>query len=294
VSTAELAALADRIVPILVFVLCLTVVAELADRIGVFAVLADRVAWLAGGVVWRLWLLVAALAAAATIVLSLDTTAVLLTPVVLSLAGQLRLDRGLFAYTAVWLANTASLLLPVSNLTNLLSLHVLGLRGERFVALTAPAAIAAIAITVGLLAVIFRRSLRGRYVRGEAPEVHHDRPLLIIAMAICLVIGPLFATGLDVTVVSAAAAVVLVLACVVRDRSLLSWRLLPWPLLLGVSILFVLVQLAHDHAPGSPSSSGWPGGARGALIGWTTCPPTWRWRGGPPAHRRGWRRCWSE
>lgn len=39
----ELVRLADRIVPILGFVLCISVVAELADRIGVFAVLADRV-----------------------------------------------------------------------------------------------------------------------------------------------------------------------------------------------------------------------------------------------------------
>jgi len=36
--------LADRVVPILGFLLCITVVAELADRIGVFALLADQ--WL--------------------------------------------------------------------------------------------------------------------------------------------------------------------------------------------------------------------------------------------------------
>ena len=73
----ELVRLADRIVPILGFVLCISVVAELADRIGVFAVLADRVAVLARGSVWRLWLLVVILASLATMVLSLDTTAVL-------------------------------------------------------------------------------------------------------------------------------------------------------------------------------------------------------------------------
>ena len=39
----------DRIVPILGFLLCITVVAELADRIGVFAVLADQAARLARG-----------------------------------------------------------------------------------------------------------------------------------------------------------------------------------------------------------------------------------------------------
>jgi hypothetical protein len=53
----EFAGLTNRIVPILGFVLCITVVAELADRIGVFAVLADRAAALARGSVLRLWLL---------------------------------------------------------------------------------------------------------------------------------------------------------------------------------------------------------------------------------------------
>jgi len=53
----------------------------------------------------------------------LDTCAVLLTPVVLAMARQLDIPPKLFAFTTVWLAGTASLLLPVSNLTNLLALH---------------------------------------------------------------------------------------------------------------------------------------------------------------------------
>lgn len=85
--------LADRVVPILGFLLCITVVAELADRIGVFTLLADQVAVLARGSVARLWGLVVVLATLSTAVLSLDTTAVLITPVVLALATRLGLDR---------------------------------------------------------------------------------------------------------------------------------------------------------------------------------------------------------
>jgi arsenical pump membrane protein len=44
--------------------------------------------------------------------LSLDTTAVLLTPVVLMLSRQLGIAPQPFALANVWLANTASLLLP--------------------------------------------------------------------------------------------------------------------------------------------------------------------------------------
>ena len=136
------------------------------------------------------WLLVVLVAVLATAVLSLDTTAVLLTPVVLALAGQLRLDRMLFAYTAVWLANTASLFLPVSNLTNLLALSRLPDGGvTAFLGLTWPAAIACTLVTVIALALFFRRSLRGTYVLGDAPRWEHPR-LLWLGVVVCALLGP--------------------------------------------------------------------------------------------------------
>jgi arsenical pump membrane protein len=253
---------ADRVGPILAFLLCINVVAELADRIGVFAVLADHIAVVAGGSVVRLWGLVVMLATVCTAVLSLDTTAVLLTPVVLALAAQLNLHRALFAYTTIWLANTASLVLPVSNLTNLLAVHVLQLSAPGFIKLTWPAALTAIAVTVVALAAIFRRSLRGRYT-GEASVAIRDRPLLVLAMVVCGLLGPAYAAGLDVTFGSAVAALMLVIGCLVRAPDLLSIRLLPWQLLLGVGVLFVAVQFAHDHGLGRLL-----GHAAGTGTGW--------------------------
>jgi arsenical pump membrane protein len=246
----DLAGLATRVVPILGFLVCITVVAELADGLGVFAFIARGAARLAHGSVLRLWLLVVLVAVLATAVLSLDTTAVLLTPVVLALAAQLGLDRMLFACTAVWLANTASLFLPVSNLTNLLARTRLPDPGvPAFVALTWPAAVACTVVTVVALALFFRRSLRGTYVVGEAPPVAHPW-LLALGLVVCALLGPAFVLGVDVTLASAVAAVVLVVACAVRARHLLHWRLLPWQLVVGVAVLFVLVQLAHDHGLG--------------------------------------------
>ena len=140
------AELVSRVAPILGFLVCITVVAELADGLGVFATIARGAARLARGSVLLLWLLVVLVAVVATAVLSLDTTAVLLTPVVLALARQLGLDRALFAYTAVWLANTASLFLPVSNLTNLLALSAPGRPLADFVPVLAPAAITSVVV----------------------------------------------------------------------------------------------------------------------------------------------------
>ena len=246
----DLPALVSRVGPILGFLVCITIVAELADGLGVFAFIARGAARLARGSVLRLWLLVVLVAVLATAVLSLDTTAVLLTPVVLALAAQLRLDRMLFAFTAVWLANTASLFLPVSNLTNLLALTRLPDAGViAFLRLTWPAAVACTVVTVMALALFFRRSLRGSYVVGEAPEPAHPR-LLVLGLVVCLLLGPAFVLGVDVTLASAVGAAVLVLACAVGARHLLHWRLLPWKLVVGVAVLFVLVQLAHDHGLG--------------------------------------------
>lgn len=231
--------LGERALPLLAFVLFISVVAELASRAGVFEVLADRMAGVARGSVPVLWLLVVVLATVATAVLSLDTTAVLLTPVVLALAAQLELPPMVFAFTTVWLANTASLFLPVSNLTNLLSLHVLDYSAPDFVRLTWPAALAAVAVTVIALAVFFHRSLRGRYDRAPLPHPH-DRVLLGLALVVCAALGVAFALGAEIAIASGLGAAVLLVAFVLRDRAGLSWALVPVPLLLGLAVLLLL------------------------------------------------------
>src|SRR5436853_1009149 len=64
-----------------------------------------------------------ALVAVVTAVLNLDTSVVFLTPVLVHAARQRGLDERPFVYGSVFMANAASLLLPGSNLTNLLVLR---------------------------------------------------------------------------------------------------------------------------------------------------------------------------
>lgn len=242
--------LIERVLPILGFLVCVTIIAELSDRIGVFGYLAHHAARLARGSVLVLWLLVVLLATLATAVLSLDTTAVLLTPVVLALASRLDLDRRLFAFTTVWLANTGSLFLPVSNLTNLLALDPLAQMGISsdalsFLRLTWPAAVTSWLVTAAVLAMMFHRSLSGRYELTGPPEILHRR-LLVLGIAVCAALGPALLAGLEVLVAAAIGAAVLLLAALVVDRSLIDHRLLPWKLVLGVLVMFVVVQLALD------------------------------------------------
>ena len=126
------------------------------------------------GVAGRLWALVVVLAVVSTAVLSLDTTAVLLTPVVIALARHTRTPPLPFALAVLALANTASLVLPVSNLTNLLADHTFRAAGVDYLGLMWAPALAAIGVTVAVLAVRDRRSLGGSY--DPAPAAPGARP----------------------------------------------------------------------------------------------------------------------
>jgi len=242
----EAAAVLARVAPVLVFLAAITVVAELADAAGVFGVAADAAARLGRGSVPALFGLTAALATATTVVLSLDTTVVLLTPIVITLAVRLDLPPAPFAVLTLWLANTASLLLPVSNLTNLLAAGHLTRLGVAFPALMAAPAAIVLAVSLLVIAARYHRQLAGNYTtptRLPPP----DRVLFAIATATCLAAGPLFAAGVNVAAVATAAALVLLVAFAARARHNLTIRLLPWRLVLTTLGLFLLVQTGLHH-----------------------------------------------
>jgi arsenical pump membrane protein len=121
--------------PTVGFLAAILVFGHLCAEAGVFAYLGAVAARTAGGSATRLLLLIVALAAVVTATLTLDATVVLLTPVVLATAATAGVASRPFAYACVRLANSASLLLPVSNLTNLLAFSKSGLSFGRFAAL---------------------------------------------------------------------------------------------------------------------------------------------------------------
>jgi arsenical pump membrane protein len=248
-APADALSVIERIATVLIFLVAVTVIAGLADAAKVFEVAAREAAHLGRGRTWRLWLLVVGLATALTIVLSLDTCAVLLTPVVLAMARQLDIPPKLFAFTTVWLAGTASLLLPVSNLTNLLALHrfgQLGLGLQDYVGLSWRPAIVAVVITVALLALLFHRDLRRQYVVPETPGLD-DKVLFWGCAGVCLALGPAFVSGVDVAWPASAGALVLVTLFAVRRRAELRWSLVPWRLVITVVGLFLVVAALTAH-----------------------------------------------
>jgi arsenical pump membrane protein len=245
-SVPDAAAVGDRVWPVLLFAVSITVVAELAAEAGVFTAVAQHTAHAARGRAGLLWILVVLLAIVSTAFLSLDTTAVLLTPVVVLVARANGLPPLPFALTTVWLANTASLILPVSNLTNLLALHALGFSDPgRFVALMIVPAIIAIVVPCGILLVIFRSTFARRFEPGTTTPAD-DRILFWIATAVLVVLLPLLVTGIPVWIPATAAAIVLAVTFALRRRATLRFGLIPWQLVLFAGGLFLVVEAGHS------------------------------------------------
>lgn len=264
---SDLGALADRVVPVLAFVLGLTIVSELAADAGVFDRLADLAARVGGGRTIGLWAAVVVLAVVCTVFLSIDTTAVLLTPIVITLARRVGLPPMPFALTTVWLANTASLLLPVSNLTNLLAVDGIGLDGPiPFAGLMVWAALAGVAVPCAVLLVVFRGKLFGRYT---PVDVRRPRdPLFFWAASVVLVLLVVALTaGVTVWVAALVAAALLVVVAAFRAPSELRPSRVPWATLVFAAGLFVVVETLHATGLTDPIVQALSGGTdTGSLL----------------------------
>lgn len=246
--------LGRTVAPVLGFLVMITVTSELADEARVFTVAAGRASRFARGSVLRLFVVVVGLATVSTVLLSLDTTAVLLTPVVLALAELCDLPPLPFAMVTVWLANTASLLLPVSNLTNLLAFQRLHVGAWEFVQHTAAPAAVAVIGTVAVMLVRYRKSLRGRFTTPDLVEAD-DVVLFRVGVVVCIAIGPAVLLGVPPWLVASIAAVVLGTAFAVRRPHVLRVRLVPWRVVLAVSGLFITVEALQQHGLDSALTS---------------------------------------
>ncbi|MDG4832458.1 ArsB/NhaD family transporter [Solwaraspora sp. WMMD1047] len=247
--TERAAAALWRTAPLLIFLVAVLVLAELAARAEVFDVLAVRMAIAGRGSYPALFALSVGLAAVTTMILNLDTTAVLLTPVMLAVAVRAGIATLPLAMTTVWLANTASLLLPISNLTNLLAADRVDLSPLGFAERMAVPQAAALLATAGCLWIFYwRRGLRDE--RRYAPPTRHrprDPVLFRVAAVTCGCFAAGVLAGVPIEIVAVAAALALVAAFAARDRAGLRGGLVSWRLLGSVTGLFLVVEAISRH-----------------------------------------------
>ncbi|WP_433255862.1 SLC13 family permease [Streptosporangium sp. CA-135522] len=247
----------ERIAPILLFLGAVIVLAELVKEAQVFDVIAARLAAAGRGDYLALFLLCTAFASLVTMFLNLDTTAVLLTPVMLALAARTGIAALPLAMTTVWLANTASLFLPVSNLTNLLAMERLGMSTKEFAGRLWLPQLVSVAVTMIFLWVFFwRRGRRGADRYDPPPPVPVADPVLFrTAATVCVLFIAAILLELPIQVAALLSAVLMIAAFAWRDRSKLTFALFPWQLLVFVTGLFLVVPTLSRYGLGGLMSA---------------------------------------
>ncbi|MGA5559880.1 SLC13 family permease [Streptomyces platensis] len=211
---------AARLGPVIGFLAAVLVLAKLCDDEGLFHACGTWMARWSAGRPGRLLGAVFALASAITAVLSLDATVVLLTPVVFATAAHMGARPTPHVYACTHLSNTASTLLPVSNLTNLLAFTASGLSFTRFGALmTLPWLVA-----IGVEYLVFRRFFASA-LRDAEPGPHPAEPPELPLFALVTVAGTLAgfvvasALGSDPAWAAAAGALVMAVRALARRHT---------------------------------------------------------------------------
>jgi arsenical pump membrane protein len=255
ISAHDAGADARRLGPVIGFLAAVLVLAQLCDDEGLFRACGAWLARTAAGRPRRLLAAVFVLASVTTAVLSLDATVVLLTPVVFATAARLEVRARPHLYACTHLSNSASLLLPVSNLTNLLAFSASGLAFGRFAGLMALPWLA----VIGTEYVVFRRffaaDLDAAGAGGEdsaeaAPEV----PVFALAVVAVTLAGFVItsAVGVNPAWAALAGAVVLGARALSRRRASVTAlaRAADPPFLLFVLSLGIVVQAVTGNGLG--------------------------------------------
>jgi len=243
----------------LLFLVGLLMLADLMRASGFFEWAAIHAARGAKGDGHALYRNIFVLGAGVTALLSLDTTAVMLTPVVLAFVGRLHLKPRPFLFTCAFIANTGSLILQVSNLTNLLFAGAFGWSFGSFAARMAFPQLLALGVNYFVFRWLFRASLPSNFSvealpdsKSVVPDEKFFKASLAVFLAVVLGYGlgdfihvPPFAFAIMGAVILFAVGIRLgrVKVGIVRE---VSWSVFPFAM--G---LFVVVRAMENQGLGS-------------------------------------------
>ncbi|HSO93444.1 MAG TPA: SLC13 family permease, partial [Candidatus Dormibacteraeota bacterium] len=173
--------------PPFVLVTGLLLIGVVANADGLFT---GAATWLGRVTRRQLPLYVAAmlLVAVVTVFLNLDTSVAFLTPVLVLVGRQRGLAEGRLLYGCVFMSNAASLLLPGSNLTNLLILQQEHVSGSVFLARMLAPWTVAVLVTAVVVAVAFRGKGGVTQTSQVASAAGGVRPLSVAAMCLAAVL----------------------------------------------------------------------------------------------------------
>lgn len=250
ISLDHVRAEAARLGPVIGFLAAVLVLAKLCDDEGLFTACGAWMGRAAAGRPQRLLAWVFVIASVTTAVLSLDATVVLLTPVVFATATGVGVRAKPHVYACAHLSNSASLLLPVSNLTNLLAFAAAGLSFTRFASLMALPWLAAIGVEYAVLRRFFAAELRVGADAAPGGELPPMPVVTLLVVAFTLAgFALISAVGVSPAWVAAAGALVLgIKALRERRTTLVGLAASASPAFLAfVLALGIVVRAVVDH-----------------------------------------------
>ncbi|WP_328371077.1 SLC13 family permease [Streptomyces sp. NBC_00445] len=271
IPIAEVREEAARLGPVIGFLAAVLVLAKLCDDEGLFHACGTWMARWSRRRPQRLLGAVFALASLITAVLSLDATVVLLTPVVFATAARMGARPRPHVYAGAHLSNTASLLLPVSNLTNLLAFTATGLTFTRFALLMTLPWLAAIAVEYAVFRRFFAAELNAP-TDPTAPDEPTELPLFALVTVAATLAGFVVASalGVDPAWSAAAGAAVMAVRALARRHTTAAAivRSADVPFLAFVLALGVVVRAVVDNGLGRALGNVLPDGTTlPALLG---------------------------
>lgn len=233
---------------VLGFLAGMMVLTALVERAGVFVHFAEACARLARGSGIALFCLVFLLGAVITALLSLDVTVIVLTPIVFELTKRRKIDPIPFLFACSYVANTASLVFPISNLTNLLIYHELELDFASFARVMWLPNLAAAIANLLVLLVLFRTRIPRRFdVVTQSPAPVADWWFICASLVLAITLVALFALGLSGHPLSLAAlsgGIILLTTGIAGKRIRIEAiaRDVSWPVLVFVVGMLIIVR----------------------------------------------------
>ena len=219
--------------PPFVLVAGLLLVGLVADEDGLFAAGGHALARLSPNGV-ALYGGTVVLVVSVTTLLNLDTSVTFLTPVLVYAARSRGEGEAPLIYACLLLSNAGSLMLPGSNLTNLIVLGHLHLSGGAFFAHMALAALAAAVVTALVVGAVHHRDLRA----PMTPSSEYVRPVfgvgVVAVAAVTVLIVGLHSPAIPVAVVGVAAVLIRSLRRDTTTSGASAVRVLGLPVLVGL------------------------------------------------------------
>ncbi len=258
-SVGDLGAVLRENFTVLAFFLGMMTVTALAEEARVFEQMATLASRWAAGSSRRLFVNVFLLGTVISTFLTNDATALILTPVVYTLVSRLRLDPLPYVFACTFIADTASMTLPVSNPINIiLAQNFGGLTLLSFLHYLLLPSILVIAINGVAFAFLFRDRLTGRYTEHEpaATLTPAERRAMLAAISVLAAVAIAFVVVSElqpglIGVVALAGAAVLLLVTARQGR--LRWGSLAggisWGIFPFIVGMFLLVRgIEHQGA----------------------------------------------